>query len=74
MSKAVRMIMRDVPAASEVLISSWVCSCESEVAAWFHCWSFGEYAEYPSSGEWIAMLRHFTEPSMVKRIARSDFR
>ena len=45
-----RMIMRDVPAASEVLIPSWICSCGAEVDAGFHCcWSCGEEAEESSS-------------------------
>ncbi|MDA7879998.1 DUF2007 domain-containing protein [Mariniblastus sp.] len=47
-----RVIIRDIPAASEVLIPSWVCSCGAEVDAGFHCcWSCGEETEDPSSEE-----------------------
>ena len=47
-----RLIIRDIPAASEVLIPSWICSCGAEVDAGFHCcWSCGEEAEDPSGGE-----------------------
>lgn len=41
-----QLIIRDVPAASEVLIPSWICLCGAEVDAGFHCcWSCGKEAE-----------------------------
>jgi hypothetical protein len=43
-----------------------VCSCELEVDAWFHCWSFGEYAEYPSSVEWMVMIGIFMSRARLK--------
>ncbi len=46
------VIIREIPAASEVLIPAWRCLCGADVDAGFHCcWSCGREAEETSSEE-----------------------
>ncbi len=41
-----KTVIREVPAASEVMIPEWICGCGEQVDAGFHvCWSCGSEHE-----------------------------